>query len=70
MSTSEKFSVNKLSQRGAVQFLVPLILIIGIVAGVYLVQHTQIFKPKAAPQRPANPETSFELVFHPLEFAT
>lgn len=36
-----------LNQRGAVQFLVVLLLLGGIVAGVYLVQQTQIFKPKA-----------------------
>lgn len=51
----------KLNQRGAIQFLVPLILIIGIIAGLYLVQHPQIFKPKAAPNLPSAPETSFEL---------
>lgn len=51
MPTSTKLSVNKLNQRGAIQFLIPLILIIGIIAGVYLVQKTQIFKPKAASEK-------------------
>ncbi|MEK7617299.1 MAG: hypothetical protein AAB414_04545 [Patescibacteria group bacterium] len=37
----------KLSERGAIQFIVLLILLLGIIAGVYLVQKTQIFKPKA-----------------------
>lgn len=34
-------------QKGVIQFLLILILLVGIVAGVYLVQKTQIFKPKA-----------------------
>lgn len=35
------------SQKGIIQILFLIILLIGIVAGVYLVQHTQIFKPRA-----------------------
>lgn len=52
----------KLNQRGAVQFIVLLILLAGIVAGVYLVQQTQIYKPKADISKPIGPETSFTLV--------
>lgn len=37
----------KLDQKGVIQFIIPLILLAGIVVGVYLVQKTQIFKPKA-----------------------
>lgn len=37
----------KFKERGAIQFIVLLILLGGIIAGVYLVQKTQIFKPKA-----------------------
>lgn len=51
-----------LNQRGAVQFIVLLILLAGIVAGVYLVQQTQIYKPKADISKPVGPETSFTLV--------
>lgn len=40
--------MHKLNQKGAIQFIFILILLAGIVAGVYLVQRTQIFKPKAA----------------------
>lgn len=41
-------SVNKLNQRGVVaQGLILLLLLAGIGAGIYLVQHPQIFKPKA-----------------------
>lgn len=36
-----------LNQKGVVHILIVLILLAGIVSGVYLVQHTQIFKPKA-----------------------
>lgn len=38
----------KLSQRGIVHFLIPIILITGLIAGLYLVQKAQIFKPKAS----------------------
>ena len=38
----------KLNQRGIIHLIPLFILLIGIVAGVYLVQKTQIFKPKAA----------------------
>lgn len=51
----------KLDERGVIQFVVVFILLAGLIAGVYLVQRTQIFKPKAAPNLPANPEISFEL---------
>jgi len=52
----------RLNQRGAIaQVLVLLLLAAGLIGGLYLVQHPQIFKPKAAPQLPQNPETSFEL---------
>lgn len=36
------------NERGIVHLIPLLILLIGIIAGVYLVQKTQIFKPKAA----------------------
>ncbi len=38
----------KLSQRGFTHLVVLLILLVGVVTGIYLVQHTQIFRPKAA----------------------
>lgn len=37
----------KLNSRGVIQFIPLLLLLAGIIAGVYLVQKTQIFKPKA-----------------------
>lgn len=37
----------RFGEAGAIQFIVILILLLGIIAGVYLVQKTQIFKPKA-----------------------
>src|SRR3989338_5894815 len=37
----------KLGERGIIHFIVLLILLAGLVAGLYLVQHTQIFEPKA-----------------------
>ena len=37
----------KLNERGVIHFVVLFILLAGIVAGLYLVQHTQIFQPKA-----------------------
>lgn len=38
----------RLNQKGAVQFLIPLILLVGIIAGVYLVREgPKIFQPKA-----------------------
>lgn len=48
-------------EAGVVQLAFLLILLAGIVASVYLVQNTQIFKPEAAPTLPAAEETSFEL---------
>lgn len=38
----------KLNQGGVVHVLLIILLIIGIIAGVYLVQKTQIFAPKAS----------------------
>ncbi len=35
------------SQKGIIQYLVLIILFIGIIAGLYLVQTKQIFRPKA-----------------------
>ena len=52
----------KTGEKGAVQFIVLLILIGGLVAGLYLVQQTQIFKPKASVSGPINPTTSFVLM--------
>ena len=52
----------KLGQKGVVQIAFVLILLAGIVAGVYLVQHTQIFKPKAASVPIATPQTSITVV--------
>lgn len=41
----------KLNQRGAIiQILMLLILVVGLVVGIYLVGKTQIFKPKASSQ--------------------
>lgn len=37
----------KFNQKGIAQIFVILILLVGMIAGVYLVQHPQIFKPKA-----------------------
>ncbi len=51
----------KLNQRGVIQFFVLLILIAGLIAAVYLVQKTQIFKPKASVSAPITPITSFAL---------
>lgn len=38
----------RLNQRGVIHLIPLLLILVGIVAGVYLVQHPQIFKPKAA----------------------
>ncbi len=43
-------NLNNMNQKGIAHILLIIILIIGIIAGVYLVQKTQIFKPKAASQ--------------------
>lgn len=43
----------KLNQKGIIQLIPLLILVAGLIAGVYLVQQTQIFKPRA---RETNPE--------------
>ncbi len=51
----------KINQRGVIQFLVLFILIAGLIAAVYLVQKTQIFKPKASVSAPITPTTSFAL---------
>ena len=50
MPTSLKqLSVNKLNQKGVIaQGLVLLLLLGGIAAGLYLVQHPQILRPKAS----------------------
>lgn len=53
--------MSSLNQRGAIQFIILLILLAGVVAGVYLVQRTQIFKPKASVSGPITPTTSFTL---------
>lgn len=55
--------MSKLGQRGVIQLLVPLILLIGIITGVYLVVLGDPLKlfSKAAPMLPSAPETSFEL---------
>lgn len=50
-----------LNQRGAIQFIILLILLAGVVTGVYLVQKTQILKPKASVSGPITPTTSFTL---------
>lgn len=54
----------KLNQQGAAHLLLPLILLIGLVASVYLVTSGNPLKlfSKAAPSRPIGPETSFSLV--------
>lgn len=55
----------KLSEKGAIQFIVLLILLAGIIATVYLAQRTQIFKPKAGgggPSAPIVAQTSFRFV--------
>ena len=62
MPTSQEFSVNKSSECGVVQLLLLVILIAGIIAGIYLVQQTQIFTPKASDLLPVSPETSFSLI--------
>lgn len=49
----------KLSQRGAIHLLIIFILIAGLIATLYLVQKTQIFKPKASVSGPITPTTSF-----------
>lgn len=41
------FKILNSNQRGIAQILILIILLAGIIAGVYLVQRTQIFKPKA-----------------------
>lgn len=38
----------KLSQRGTIQFILFIILLVGIITGAYLVQRTQIFRPRAS----------------------
>ncbi len=49
MPTSGNFSVNKLNERGVVpQLVILLLLVAGIGAGLYLISHPQIFKPKAS----------------------
>lgn len=53
----------KLAERGVAHILLILILLAGIVAGVYLVQEgPKIFKPKASELRPSDSETSFQLI--------
>ncbi|MBI2020724.1 hypothetical protein HYS94_04940 [Candidatus Daviesbacteria bacterium] len=49
-------------QKGAIQFIFLIILLAGIIAGVYLVQQTQIFKPKAASEPINTPQTSMTVV--------
>lgn len=44
----KKNSPTLLEQKGFIQIFTILLLLAGIVGGVYLVQQTQIFKPKAA----------------------
>lgn len=53
----------KFKERGAIQFIVLLILLAGLVGGVLLVTRGEPLKllPKAAPTLPSAPETSFEL---------
>lgn len=52
-----------MTQKGAVHLLVLLILLIGIIGGVYLVlEGPKIFQPKAGGGLPSSPETSFTLV--------
>lgn len=51
-TSSEGLSVNKLNQRGVIaQALVLLLLLAGIGAGIYLVQHPQILRPKAGGEK-------------------
>ena len=52
MPTSQKFSVNKFGERGVIHILAILILLAGIIGGLYLVQHPTIFRPKAAVSGP------------------
>lgn len=52
----------KLSEKGVIQFLILAILAVGLIAGLYLVQQTQIFKPKASVSGPISPQTSFSLL--------
>lgn len=40
--------MTKLNNKGIVQIFVIFILLLGLLSGLYLIQHTQIFKPKAA----------------------
>lgn len=42
-----------LGQKGITQIVILIILLLGIIAGVYLVQRTQIFKPKASEEMPS-----------------
>lgn len=53
----------KLRDRGAIQFIVLLILLAGLLGGLYLVQHPQIFKPKAGGglSAPIGPFVGFKL---------
>lgn len=55
--------MHKLSERGVVHLLVPLILLLGIIGGVFLVTQGDPLKlfSKAAPTLPSAPEASFEL---------
>lgn len=55
--------MHKLSERGVVHLLVPLILLLGIIGGVFLVTNGNPLKlfSKAAPTLPSAPEASFEL---------
>lgn len=50
-----------LNQKGIAHLFVVLILLIGIIAGVYLVQHPQIFKPKAHEGNPVNTDSLFDI---------
>ena len=54
----------KLNQRGIVHLFIPLILLLGIIAGVYLIRNTTKLFPKAGGggSGPVSPETSFSLV--------
>ncbi|MCL4366264.1 hypothetical protein M1437_03490 [Patescibacteria group bacterium] len=56
--------MSKLNQRGVVHLLVPLILLLGLVVGVYLVTSGNPLKlfSKASLSKPVGPETSFTLV--------
>lgn len=45
----------RINQKGFAHILLFLILLAGLVAGIYLVQKQQIFKPKAAEMNPSTP---------------